>query len=362
MRPSFSVELLDYELPPERIAQEPAAQRDASRLLVLKRIDGSLTDVRFTDLPGFLKPGDLLVLNDTRVIPARFMLRRATGGRVEGLYLAERQPGIWEVLLKGAGRLRIGETLAFATADAGSGKPPPTEARLTMERRLDGGRWRVRVAPAAPAVEVLTRVGSAPLPPYIHRPRDPGHAQSGQDRERYQTVYARSPGAIAAPTAGLHFTEEMLHRLRSAGIESTHVTLHVGAGTFAPIQTTDLRDHAMHAEWYDLPTVAESAIAHCRERGGRIVAVGTTSLRVLETRATAARTARAGTGWTDLFCYPPFDFGVVDALLTNFHLPRSTLLALAMAFAGVEPIRAAYRHAVAACYRFFSYGDAMIVL
>ncbi len=354
MRPSFPRSELDYDLPAELIAQEPLPDRGASRLLIVDRQTRSLVDARFADLPLYLRSGDLLVLNNTRVVPAKFRVRRRTGGRLDGLFLEECSPGTWEVLLNGARRVRPGETLTVEPASAG--------VDMLAEARLGEGRWRVGVAPVEPAVELLERVGQTPLPPYIARPAEPHGAAAASDRSRYQTVFAERPGAVAAPTAGLHFTEAMLATLRDGGVETGMVTLRVGLGTFAPIKANDLADHAMHAEWYDLPAGAADAVARCRLRGGRVVCVGTTSLRVLESNATEERRVKPGTGWTELFCYPPYEFRVAAALLTNYHLPGSTLLALVMAYAGVELTRAAYRHAIEAEYRFFSYGDAMLIV
>ncbi|HUU83607.1 MAG TPA: tRNA preQ1(34) S-adenosylmethionine ribosyltransferase-isomerase QueA [Phycisphaerae bacterium] len=354
MGESFPIEQLDYDLPAELIAQEPLPERDASRLLVLDRARDSLADVTFRALEEYVNAGDLLVLNDTRVVPARFVARRATGGRVAGLYLQEIEPGLWEVLLTGSGRLRVGEELAL--------EPESTGFVLQLAGRVEAGRWRVRVSPVATADQILARVGQAPLPPYIRRSKDPDPDRAAADCVRYQTVYAARPGAVAAPTAGLHFTDELLQQLEQHGIVTTRVTLHVGLGTFEPIQVDDLARHRMHSESYELPTAAAEAVRRCRQGRARVVAVGTTSLRVLESCADEAGGIRASRGWTELFCYPPYRFRVVDALLTNFHLPRSTLLALVMAFAGVEQIRRAYRHAIAAGYRFYSYGDAMLIL
>ncbi|MCP4250599.1 MAG: tRNA preQ1(34) S-adenosylmethionine ribosyltransferase-isomerase QueA [bacterium] len=353
MQPSFPTTQLDYALPDDLIAQVPAPQRDASRLLVVDRNKDALTDRRFHELPDELAAGDLLVLNDTQVIPARFVVQRATGGLLDGLFLREIESATWEVLLRGAGRLKPGERVTF--------QPDTAQAAMCLEERIDGGRWRVRVEAELTTVDLLNCVGQAPLPPYIRRPKQPPEATSASDRQRYQTVYARHPGAVAAPTAGLHFTPELLERLETRGVATTRVTLHVGVGTFAPIVADDLRDHRMHAEWYDLPADAATAVRRCRQRGGRVIAVGTTSLRVFESCATDDRQVRPAQGWTELFCFPPHRFGVVDALLTNFHLPRSTLLALVMAFAGPELTRRAYQHAIEQRYRFFSYGDAMLI-
>ncbi|MCH7814152.1 MAG: tRNA preQ1(34) S-adenosylmethionine ribosyltransferase-isomerase QueA [Planctomycetes bacterium] len=353
MRPSFPITRLDYALPNDLIAQVPVPQRDASRLLLVDRGQDAPADRTFHQLPDQLAPGDLLVLNDTRVIPARFLVQRATGGLLEGLFLRETESATWEVLLRGAGRLKPGERLTF--------QPDTAQATMCLEERMEGGRWRVRLDVQLTTVDLLDRVGQAPLPPYIHRPKLPPPEERASDRQRYQTVYAERPGAVAAPTAGLHFTPELLETLTKRDVAVARVTLHVGVGTFAPIAVDDLRDHRMHAEWYDLPADTAAAVQRCRQRGGRVIAVGTTSLRVLETCATAGRQVRPAQGWTELFCYPPYRFSLVDALLTNFHLPRSTLLALVMAFAGTERIRRAYRHAIEQRYRFFSYGDAMLI-
>jgi S-adenosylmethionine:tRNA ribosyltransferase-isomerase len=353
MAQSFPVAELDYDLPRELIAQVPLPERGASRLLIVDRQADRPMDAVFGDLPRHLHSGDLLVFNDTRVVPAKFLLRRQTGGRLDGLFLRELAPGEWEVLLNGAGRLKPDESLVV--------EPETDGAELRVAARLGGGRWRVRVCPSEPAAALLERVGQAPLPPYISRARQPEPAVAARDRSRYQTVYATRPGAVAAPTAGLHFTERVLDDLRRRGVETASVTLHVGLGTFAPVKVDDLRDHRMHPEWCELPSEMAAAVARCRRGGGRVVAVGTTSLRVLESKAAGDGLVNSGADWTGLFCYPPYDFRVVDALLTNFHLPRSTLLALVMAFAGVERTRAAYRHAVEARYRFFSYGDAMLI-
>lgn len=354
MGESFSVNELDFDLPAELIAQQPLGERDASRLLVLDRAGGTLADATFRRLDEYLAHGDLLVLNDTSVVPAKFTAQRSTGGQVGGLYLQELEPGVWEVLLTGSSRLRPGETLRLHPASHG--------VAMQLAARVEAGRWQVRVTPSEPAEKILSRVGQAPLPPYIRRAKQPAPQQVEADRLRYQTVYADRPGAVAAPTAGLHFTQRTLCDLQRRGVAVARVTLHVGLGTFEPIQVDDLADHRMHREWYRLPVEAAGAVARCRQRDGRVVAVGTTSLRVLESCADGRRGVRGGEGWTDLFCYPPYPFEAADALLTNFHLPRSTLLALVMAFAGPEQVRRAYRHAVEAGYRFYSYGDSMLIL
>jgi len=352
----------NFHLPSELVAQQPADRRDASRMLVLDRSTGELAHRVFTDLPDQLQSGDLLVLNDTRVIPARFFCRRRTGGRIEGLFLCERPGGEWEVMLKGAGRCRPGEPLSLLGAE---------DVQLTLAENCGAGQWRLTVAPAIPAVELLERVGQTPLPPYIRRP---DASQEGLDRPRYQTVYADRPGAVAAPTAGLHFTDEVFARLADRGVETTRLTLHVGAGTFLPVTADSPADHKMHAEWYDLPAAAAEAVSSARAAGRRVIAVGTTSVRLLEAVARDQRLAdgrrplRPTTGWTDIFLYPPAEFLAVDALVTNFHLPRSTLLMLVAAFcspgdtAGIATILDAYAEAVRQEYRFFSYGDAMLIV
>jgi S-adenosylmethionine:tRNA ribosyltransferase-isomerase len=333
-RMNLSIEDFDYELPPALIAQHPSAVRSASRLL---RLSGdSLGDHLFSDLPQMLSPGDLLVFNDTRVIRARLFGRKETGGRIE--VLIERLLPKNEALAQvHAGRAaKAGSTLAL---DGG--------LRLRVLGR-EGEFYRLRFP--GEALELLERHGSVPLPPYIT------HAPEAEDESRYQTVYARAPGAVAAPTAGLHFDEALLAALAARGVAFAYVTLHVGAGTFQPVRVKSLAEHRMHGERYEIPEETAAAIEAARRRGGKIVAVGTTTVRCLE-----ASGAAAGSGETDLFITPGFDFRVVDRLVTNFHLPKSTLLVLVSAFAGIEPIRAAYRHAVAHRYRFFSYGDAMLI-
>jgi S-adenosylmethionine:tRNA ribosyltransferase-isomerase len=360
------VQDFDYALPDDRIAQEPAP-RGESRLLVLDAPAGSpARHRRIGDLPELLRRGDLLVVNDTRVIPARLFGRRVAeaggeGGRVE-LLLVERLeraaspdagPGAgpaeeWEVLARPGRKARPGARIRFAGG---------LEAEV-LERRGDG-RYRVRFS--EPVEPQLERLGHVPLPPYIKRPDRP------EDRERYQTVFAERPGAIAAPTAGLHFTPELLARLAARGIATAPVTLHVGIGTFKPVTAALVHEHVMDEERYEVPEAAAAAIAETRRRGGRVVAVGTTVVRTLESAAARAEAAgappgdvAAGAGRTGLFIYPGFRFRVVDLLLTNFHLPRSTLLMLVAAFAGRERVLTAYREALAEGYRFYSYGDAML--
>ncbi len=341
----------EYHLPKELIAQHPPPQRDASRLLVLRRDSGAIDHRRFPDVVEYLDPRDLLVLNDTKVIPARLVGHRSTGGRVELLLIAPAEGTAWRAMLKCRGRLVNGEELDIEDG----------ALRGVYQGRTDAGEALVAFGLEAEALlAALERVGRAPLPPYIKRPKDRDPDREA-DLARYQTVYAAQPGAIAAPTAGLHFTAEVFAALEAKGVRRTTVTLHVGLGTFKPVTAERVEDHAMHAEWFALSTEAASAIAATRAAGGRVVAVGTTSTRVLESAA-RAETWGPTSGWTDLFITPGFAFRLTDALITNFHLPRSTLLMLVSAFAGRERILAAYEEAKRRHYRFYSYGDAMLIL
>ena len=353
----FALADLEYTLPEGMIAQRPLPRRDDSRLLVLDRTTEELRDGCIGDLPELLRPGDLLVLNDTRVLPARLIGRRRTGGRVRGLFVGEDKPGEWRVMFEGSRRLRVGESLTLTGGEA-------EEVTLHLLESLPRGHWRARVDAEESAEQILSRVGRTPLPPYIGR-KDTDPAIDREDRSRYQTVYASRAGAIAAPTAGLHLTADLLDKIHTRGVETTCVTLHVGVGTFQPIEVDDVSRHVMHAEWYEVTPETATAVRQCRERNGRVVAVGTTSVRVLETAAADRdypRTVRPSSGMTELFIHPPYRFRMVDALLTNFHLPGSTLLALIMALAGVESIRRAYAHAIEQSYRFYSYGDAMLIV
>ncbi len=340
---------LQYELPEDRIAQRPVEPRDASRLMIVHCDAGRIEHRTFRDLPECLASGDVLVLNRTSVLPAKFVARRPSGGQIRGLFISERRPGCWEAMLSPLRRVRFGEPMRL-----GDGR---WTVRLT--ERLDRGRCIVEIDPPDAAAAVLDAVGSTPLPPYIRRGED--RSGDAEDRARYQTVYADRPGAVAAPTAGLHMTERLLARLGELGINTAFVTLHVGLGTFQPVEVQELSNHRMHREWYEYPARTADALRATRQSGGRVVAVGTTAVRVLETAA-AADADNASEGWTDIFIYPPYRFRAVDAMVTNFHLPGSTLLALVYAFGGVELMRAAYREAIEKGYRFYSYGDAMLII
>jgi len=336
----LTLEDFDYSLPPDLIAQFPAPARTASRLLRLSGL--ALSDHRFSDLPQFLRPGDVLVLNDTRVIKARLYGIKASGGKIEAL--VERVTGPQEALVQ----MRASH-------------PPRPGARLTFDAALEaevlerrGDLYLLRFAGSAGVMQLLEQHGHLPLPPYI------AHADSEQDQARYQTVYAKHPGAVAAPTAGLHFDAAMLAQLRGLGVQLAWLTLHVGAGTFQPVRVNNLAEHKMHSEYYVIPPATVQAIAGARAAGGAVIAAGTTSLRALESAARAGA-LQPGSGETDLFITPGYRFRVVDRLITNFHLPKSTLLMLVSAFAGTEAIRAAYGHAIAERYRFFSYGDATLI-
>jgi S-adenosylmethionine:tRNA ribosyltransferase-isomerase len=337
----------DYELPAHLIAQEPCAARDEARLLVLDRARTALGHHIFHQLPELLAPGDLLILNDTKVMPARLIGRRArTRGKWEGLFLRQLPDGLWELLCQTRGRLAPGDTVFME----------PGGLQLQLVSRTPLGHWLARADQNGPAFDLLQLIGHVPLPPYIRK----GNAMA-DDRARYQTVYAHRPGAVAAPTAGLHFTPRLLERLKERGIDWAFLTLHVGLGTFQPIRTIDLGQHRMHSEWGELPPTTAAAILRCRERGRRVVAVGTTSVRVLETVA-ASGPLRPWSGETELFIHPPYPFQVVDGLVTNFHLPKTSLLLLVSAFAGADLIRRAYEAAIEQEYRFYSYGDAMLIL
>ena len=341
MTHTYSLSDFDFALPPELIAQHPAAERTASRLL-----DGTgpqAVDRIFRELPGLLNPGDLMVFNDTRVIKARLFGAKDTGGAVEAL--VERVLPGHEVLahMRASKSPRAGQRVRFAEA---------FEAEVLGREGPEGSLFRLRF-PSEP-LALLEAHGHVPLPPYIT------HADEAEDAARYQTVFAARPGAVAAPTASLHFDEALLARLREYGVQTANVTLHVGAGTFQPVRAENLAEHKMHSEWFEVPESTVGAVAAARERSARVMAVGTTTLRALESAALGG-TLQAGARETDLFITPGFEFHVVDRLLTNFHLPKSTLLMLVSAFAGFSQVKSLYAHAIAERYRFFSYGDAMLL-
>lgn len=350
---TLKTDLLAYPLPEGRIAQIPAPRRPDARLMVLCRESGRITHHRFSDLCTFLSAGDLLVVNDTKVIRGRIRARKDTGASVEIFLLTRiRDEGgdgeTWHALARPSRRIREG--MEFCVGDA---------LRVRLLHR-DAGKWVVTLFADGPVSTALERVGEVPLPPYIRR--SPGDSAASADAERYQTVFAEIPGSVAAPTAGLHFDDEMLGEVARMGVNMAKVTLSVGYGTFSPIRTEEVEEYRIHEEPYRLLPETATAIARTRERGGRIVAVGTTSVRVLETCACVDGRVEPSEGMTGLFITPGYRFRVVDAVVTNFHLPRSSLLALVMAFAGVERILEAYRCAVEEGYRFFSYGDAMLIL
>jgi S-adenosylmethionine:tRNA ribosyltransferase-isomerase len=341
----------DYHLPRHLIAQQPAGSRVDARLLVVRRKAGILEHCFIRDLPDLLRPGDCLVLNDTKVIPARLLgYRSSTGGRWDGLFLGSEPHGLWRILGRTRGKITLGETVTLLNAWG------QDDVQLELISQEPDGVWIVRPRCDEETVLLLDRVGRVPLPPYI---RDGEMLES--DWENYQTVYARVPGSVAAPTAGLHFTELLLRQVEERGILLCWLTLHVGLGTFRPITAPRLAEHGMHGEWGTISWKTVEAIRTCRQDGGRIVAVGTTTLRLLETAA-AGGELLPFTGPTRLFIHPPYTFHTVDALLTNFHLPRTTLLVLARTFGGDELIRKAYETAIRLEYRFYSYGDAMLIL
>ena len=369
---SGAISSYDYALPSELIAAVPLAARDASRLLVVNRAERSITHTTFRDLPSYLRAGDLLVVNETRVVPAKLRgVRAATGGKWEGLFLGIEGATHWRLIGQTRGKLKPGEELSLYPADS---PDSPERLRLILREPRDNGEWLVEPVPSVifrsakerPVVaheatnadpwQLLDQFGTVPLPPYIERT-----AASPEDRERYQTTYARNPGAIAAPTAGLHFTPEIFEACRTRGVEVAPLTLHVGIGTFRPVATERLDDHVMHFEYAELPASTVEAILHTRQRGGRVIAVGTTAVRTLESVAHTGP-LRPWSGETNLFIRPPYEFQVVNALVTNFHLPKSTLLVLVSALAGRALILEAYRQAIAERYRFFSYGDAMLIV
>ena len=335
----------DFDLPEELIAQTPLEKRDASRLLVVDKETGAFSDQHFDQIIDQLQPGDALVMNNTRVLPARlYGIKPETGGHVELLLLKNTQGDDWEVLAKPAKRLRVGSQISF-----GDGR-----LTATVVEELDHGGRIVRFSYEGIFLEVLESLGEMPLPPYIH--------EKLADRERYQTVYAKENGSAAAPTAGLHFTEELLEQIAAKGVKLVYLTLHVGLGTFRPVSVDSLDDHEMHSEFYSLSEEAAQILRQVKAKGGRVIAVGTTSIRTLETIGSKFQgQIQADSGWTNIFIKPGYDWKVVDAFSTNFHLPKSTLVMLVSAFAGRSLTLEAYEHAIAERYRFFSFGDAMFI-
>ena len=335
----------DFDLPEELIAQTPLEKRDASRLLVVDKETGAFSDQHFDQIIDQLQPGDALVMNNTRVLPARlYGIKPETGGHVELLLLKNTQGDDWEVLAKPAKRLRVGAQISF-----GDGR-----LTATVVEELEHGGRIVRFSYEGIFLEVLESLGEMPLPPYIH--------EKLADRERYQTVYAKENGSAAAPTAGLHFTEELLEQIAAKGVKLVYLTLHVGLGTFRPVSVDSLDDHEMHSEFYSLSEEAAQTLRQVKANGGRVIAVGTTSIRTLETIGSKFQgQIQADSGWTNIFIKPGYDWKIVDAFSTNFHLPKSTLVMLVSAFAGRSLTLEAYEHAIAERYRFFSFGDAMFI-
>ena len=333
-----------YDLPKELIAQDPLPERSSSRLMVLSKETGNVEHRIFTDIAEYLREGDCLVLNDTKVIPARLIGEKTdTGANVEVFLLKRKEDNVWETLVRPGKKLRSGARVSF-----GDGL-----LKCTIEDVLDDGNRLVRFSYEGIFEEILDRLGQMPLPPYI--------THKLKDKNRYQTVYARYEGSAAAPTAGLHFTDELLDKIRAKGVKVCFVTLHVGLGTFRPVKVEDVREHHMHSEWYRITEDTAKTINETKEAGGRIICVGTTSCRTLESAAGENGNICAKSGDTDIFIYPGYEFKIVDALITNFHLPESTLLMLVSAFAGKENIMAAYEEAIKQRYRFFSFGDAMFI-
>ena len=371
----MKTEKLNYHLPQELIAQQPIDIRSGSRLLVLNRTTSRIIDSQFRKIGDFLSPGDCLVLNDTKVLPARFFTRRKTGAKLEGLFLNENSPGIWEVMIKGARKLKTGDKFYLKNR----AKKDFCEATV-LDKKTDG-ICKLKLDSESNFQTILNRIGFPPLPPYIKRGDDP--AVAAIDKLRYQTIYAKVPGAVAAPTAGLHFTDQLIEQLKQQGIYFAYITLHVGIGTFRPITVECLDDHKMHPEPFTIDNENASIINQAKDKGGRIIAVGTTTVRTLESvaagsqikAASPVRTPRlrhdglrwrlasnGASGQATLFIKPGYKFKIIDAMITNFHLPKSTLLALVAAFAGLEKILIAYKHAIQQKYRFYSYGDAMLII
>lgn len=343
---------LDYDLPPELIAQHPVVPRDHSRLMVYNRRTRAVEHHRLPEILSYLSAGDVMVYNDTRVLKARVYARKPTGGRVELLFLKRLRDEVWEVLVKPSARLQEGTELVSEAEESGETAAGIATVTFMLKEHLGAGRWLLKNRSGIRTEALLEEIGEMPLPPYIK--------EELQEPERYQTVYARVPGSAAAPTAGLHFTPELVERIREAGVELMPLTLHIGLDTFRPIDAENVELHRIHRESYRLPVDTYEVVTAAKERGGRVMAVGTTSVRVLET--VFAEPEDRLEGETDLFITPGFRFKAVDAMLTNFHLPRSTLLAMVMAFAGVDETRMLYREAIREEYRFYSFGDALLIL
>ncbi len=338
----------DYDIPKHLIAQCPATKRDESRLLILHRENSKIEHRKFYDITDYLNSGDVLVLNDTKVSPARIIGSRTTGGRVEGLIIKEAGENVWEVLLQSNHRLKENELLYFSDSVKGS-----------IVCRNNTGSWIIKFEDRKKFLEMLENSGRMPLPPYIKRKLD--NIQYTDDKERYQTIYAKKMGAIAAPTAGLHFTPELLQKITNKGVNIVFVTLHVGLGTFKPIKNEDFRQHIIHEEFYNIPNETIDTIYNAKLLGKKVIATGTSTCRVLETFANN-HTTKKNSGWTNLYIYPPHKFKLTDTLITNFHLQRSTLILLVSAFAGRENIATSYKEAINHGYRFYSYGDSMLIL
>ena len=334
----------NFDLPEELIAQTPIDRRDSSRLMRVDKKTGETEHHIFHELPDFLDPGDCLVLNDSRVLPARLFGRRITGGAVEVVLLRDRGDGVWECLTRPGRKTKTGTELIFGDGEL--------TARVTDE--IEGGNRLIKFNYDGIFLEVLERLGKMPLPPYIH--------EELEDSERYQTVYSRVLGSAAAPTAGLHFTKELLEKIKAKGVNIAYVTLHVGLGTFRPVKEDDIENHEMHAEYCVIPEETANIVNSTKRSGGRVIAVGTTSCRTLESRCDENGFLAPYAGWTNIFIYPGFEFKCIDGLVTNFHLPESTLIMLVSALAGREHILAAYKKAVEERYRFFSFGDAMLIV
>lgn len=344
---------LEYNLPPELIAQMPVSRRDEARLMVVRIGSDVVEHCVVSELPELLNSSDLMVVNRTKVVPACFYgIRKSTGGRVEGLFLETRDDRVWHLLLQSGGRLSVGERIIVGE-----------DHEIELTAKYEDGSWRCVKHGELDSLSLLERIGKMPLPPYIERGRDVSDDIAAFDRERYQTVYASEAGAVAAPTAGLHFTDELLGRIDKRGIEVASLTLHVGMGTFQPVRAETLSEHKMHSEWFRVASETIGAVGRARRDGRRVIAVGTTSVRALESLpGVLPCSGEDYEADTDLLIEPGYEFGLVDGLMTNFHLPRSTLLALVGAFVGLERLKELYAIAIEQRYRFYSYGDAMLIL